>query len=78
MFRGSSFFNEPDSSTYVSVVGSITLSPFKRNFVKIILCVGRSDVRVVCGHITISTLYVVGQHGVLCQVKWWRFFALFE
>jgi len=23
-------------------------------------------------------LYVVGQHGVLCEVKWWRFVALFE
>jgi len=23
-------------------------------------------------------LYAVGQHGVLCQVKWWRFGTLFE
>jgi len=22
--------------------------------------------------------YVVGQYGVLCAVKWWRFLALFE
>jgi len=26
----------------------------------------------------IRHLYVVGQHGVLCEVKWWRFVALFE
>jgi len=23
-------------------------------------------------------LYVVGHHGVLCEVKWWRFVVLFE
>jgi len=23
-------------------------------------------------------LYVVRQHGVLCEVTWWRFVALFE
>jgi len=23
-------------------------------------------------------LYAVGQDGVLCEVKWWRFVALFE
>jgi len=32
-----------------------------------------SDVTVICGHI-----YLVGQHGVLCAVNWWRFVALFE
>jgi len=30
------------------------------------------DVTVICD------LYVVRQHGVLCEVKWWRFVALFE
>jgi len=25
-----------------------------------------------------NDLYVVGQHGVLCEVKWWIFVALFE
>jgi len=23
-------------------------------------------------------LYVVGQYGVLCEIKWWKFVALFE
>ena len=23
-------------------------------------------------------LYVLGQHGILCKVKWWRFVTLFE
>jgi len=23
-------------------------------------------------------LYVVEQHGILCEAKWWRFVALFE
>jgi len=25
-----------------------------------------------------SNLYVVGQHGVLWEITWWRFFSLFE
>jgi len=25
-----------------------------------------------------ATAYFVGQHVVLCVVKWWRFVALFE
>jgi len=36
-----------------------------------------TSIRVIRGHSTIST-FVVGQHGVLCEVKRSRFIALFE
>jgi len=36
----------------------------------------RSDAAVICGHK--YDIYIVGQHGVLCEVKWWRFVASFE
>jgi len=38
--------------------------------------IGGSDVTVICGHIMISMF--VRQHGVLCEVKWWRSIAVIE